>query len=268
MTLCAGTPASLSRTRHLDVLLGEHVAFGDCEKRGRQAVERGEQRADQRVLCVRVGAHVVAPVLAHLLAAEHVFRAAVAPAGIRGTLRDESPVIEQHGLQRRHGILLTAQEAGRHAQVGAGRVAADCEPPGIDPEREALLRQPAQDVDRLLERHRKFLLWRERVVDANHATGGARGVFAHDAVVGIDAEQRPAAAMQVDEAGQDAAGGAVNARAHRAVPRRHGVFPRLEHRRARPAARARALPPPSGVVADTERCPNRDAAFRLRQSCG
>ena len=82
---------------HLRRSAPQDVALRDREECGRQARERREQRAGERILRVRVGAQVVAPVLAHLLAAEHVFRPAVAPAGFRGAVRDERAVVQEHG---------------------------------------------------------------------------------------------------------------------------------------------------------------------------
>ena len=41
----------------------------------------------------------------------------------------------------------------------------------------------------------------QRIVDGDHDDAGARRVLAHDPVVGVDAEKRPATAVQVDECG-------------------------------------------------------------------
>ena len=61
------------------------------------------------------------------------------------------------------------------------------------------------DRDHLLQRDGESRLGRQRIVDADDDHACARRILAHDAIVRVEAEERPAAAMQIHERGAPAA---------------------------------------------------------------
>ena len=187
---------------HLQVLLGEHIALGDGEAHRREAFEVGSREAGARVALVRGRSQVVGPEIAHLGARQHEALAPIEPGRLVGAVGLETGVVEQQsGDGRMLAAALIAQpQAGGHRQIPPCRVPTEHDPGRVDPERRALPReQPARHRCHLLERGRKPRLGRERVIDADDHQPRAGGILAHHPIVGVEAEDHPAAAVHVDE---------------------------------------------------------------------
>jgi hypothetical protein len=91
------------------------------------------------------------------------------------------------------------QQTRSDRQVRAGGVSADRDARGIDAECPAALVQPARDGFDLMQCERKPDFRRQRIVDTDDDDAGARGQFAHHAIVRVETEHGPAATMQVDQ---------------------------------------------------------------------
>jgi len=87
----------------------------------------------------------------------------------------------------------------RQRQVAPRGISAERQPLRIDLGAGAALAGPVDHGDDLVQSHREADLGRSGIVDADHHEPGAMGVFAHQPVVGVDAEQGPAAAVHVDQ---------------------------------------------------------------------
>ncbi|MNT07837.1 hypothetical protein D3C72_1425560 [compost metagenome] len=210
----------------------QRVALGDREARGRQALQPRREAGQARIAKVFGPAQVQAVEPHHHVQRQAVFARAVAHHRLAVQLGAVGAVVQQHA--QRQGLARVAQhEAGTHRQVRARRVAADEELRGVDVERARVRREPAHHVDALVVRLRKLRLGRPRVVDADDGDARAARVLAHHAVVGVEAEQHEAAAVDVDQRALQAARlGVVHADAHVAVARGHLLFDRACHRRA------------------------------------
>src|SRR3546814_6047151 len=95
-------------------------------------------------------------------------------------------------------------------------------------------RDPGERGGAFLGGDGEFAFGRQAVIDAEHRDPGARGIFAHQPVVRVDAEQRPAAAVDIEHDRQfRVRDRTVEAQAN-AV---HVHFARLRHYRATLAPR-------------------------------
>src|SRR3546814_6043661 len=72
--------------------------------------------------------------------------------------------------------------------VGARRIAADRQPRRVDPPGVAVREKPAHQRLDTVERHRIFMLGRQRMIDADHREATRRRQFAHQPVEGRSEE--------------------------------------------------------------------------------
>src|SRR3546814_8914049 len=68
----------------------------------------------------------------------------------------------------------------------------------VEVQRIGLGRDPVERGGAFLERDGEFAFGRQAVIDAEQRDHGARGIFAHKPVVRVDAEQSPAAAVDIE----------------------------------------------------------------------
>src|SRR4029077_2894218 len=85
-------------------------------------------------------------------------------------------------------------------KIRTGGIPADGEPRWIDPIDRTLPAQPADRRKHLIERGGEFSFRREPVVDAHDDRTRSLRVLAHQPIVRVDTEHRPAAAMKIKHA--------------------------------------------------------------------
>jgi len=116
-----------------------------------------------------------------------------------GQLVRITTVVQQHAAQDVRHAVVAQQQAGGNRQICPGRISADGHARGIDAQGCPAFVQPARDGCDLQQRGRKPDFRGQRVVHADDDDTRARGQFAHHAIVRVEAEQGPAATVQVDQ---------------------------------------------------------------------
>ena len=139
-------------------LLRQQIELGRDQQDRRQAPEIGERRAGPGVEVIRLVAQVVAPEAFHFVGGEHVPGTAQAPDGLGRGAPGEDTVIEQQPADRTQSAPFAQVESGRESQVGAGRIAADRQPAGVDPQFGAALGEKLHSCLHLRESQRELRL--------------------------------------------------------------------------------------------------------------